>query len=384
MEKDKYIIKANEIHNGRYDYSYLPSVFKCTDKIDIKCKEHGFFKMIARNHINNKQQCPICANLKRSKNKKYDFETFVKKANEKHNNKYEYIKESYTKCSDLVEIKCKKCGNIFKQQGTQHLSGCGCSYCNPPHKKLTTEEFINQISKSHPNIELLSNYNGNKKYITVRCVIHDYIFDTKPNWLKKGCNCIKCYNQKRGDKLRFNIDEIIKQLNVIHNNKYQYPFIENEYVNNKTKLTIICPEHGEFKQTLNKHLNFKQGCPFCNESHMEKEIQNLLPNTIRQKKFEWLGQQSLDFYLPEYNIAIECQGEQHFKPIKHFGGKNGYDKRILLDENKQKLLNEHNIQIYYIIPQKYYNIALTNLKHIYNKENSLIFEKILKSHKNIL
>ena len=39
-----------------------------------------------------------------------------------------------------------------------------------------------------------------------------------------------------------------------------------------------------------------------------------------QKRFIWLGKQSLDFYLPKYNIAIECQGEQHFKPVD-FGGK---------------------------------------------------------------
>ena len=42
---------------------------------------------------------------------------------------------------------------------------------------------------------------------------------------------------------------------------------------------------------------------------------------IEQKKFkDWLGAQSLDFYLPEYNIAIECQGLQHYKPVD-FAGK---------------------------------------------------------------
>lgn len=40
----------------------------------------------------------------------------------------------------------------------------------------------------------------------------------------------------------------------------------------------------------------------------------------KQKKFNWLGRQSLDFYLPKYNIGIECQGEQHYKPVD-FGGK---------------------------------------------------------------
>ena len=38
----------------------------------------------------------------------------------------------------------------------------------------------------------------------------------------------------------------------------------------------------------------------------------------KQKKFEWLGRQSLDFYLPEYNVAIECQGIQHFTDKTRF------------------------------------------------------------------
>ena len=60
----------------------------------------------------------------------------------------------------------------------------------------------------------------------------------------------------------------------------------------------------------------KTGCPFCKESHLEKERCNILnKNNIifeRQKRFDWFGLQSLDFFLPKYNIANECQGRQHF------------------------------------------------------------------------
>ena len=79
MNREEYIEKAKIIHDGKYDYSHLPLTFKCTDRIPIICPLHGEFLMIARNHINNKQQCPICANNKRSYNKTYDFETFVKR-----------------------------------------------------------------------------------------------------------------------------------------------------------------------------------------------------------------------------------------------------------------------------------------------------------------
>ena len=69
---------------------------------------------------------------------------------------------------------------------------------------------------------------------------------------------------------------------------------------------------------MNKH-----GCPLCRKSKLEIEVENLL-NTLNiryeyQKQFDWLNfakPQSLDFYLPDYNIAIECQGDTHFAHFK--------------------------------------------------------------------
>lgn len=57
-------------------------------------------------------------------------------------------------------------------------------------------------------------------------------------------------------------EEFITRSNNIHNNKYDYSKVE--YVNNKTKVCIICPEHGEFWQTPKNHL-LGQGCPICGE-----------------------------------------------------------------------------------------------------------------------
>ena len=54
-----------------------------------------------------------------------------------------------------------------------------------------------------------------------------------------------------------------------------------------------------------------------------------------QKRFKkWLGGQSLDFYLPDYNIGIECQGIQHFKNDKMYNKLEEVQNR---DERKKKL-----------------------------------------------
>ena len=56
-------------------------------------------------------------------------------------------------------------------------------------------------------------------------------------------------------------DEFIKKANIIHNNKYDYSKVI--YKNNKTKIIIICPIHGEFLQRPSHHLR-NQNCPKCN------------------------------------------------------------------------------------------------------------------------
>ncbi len=55
----------------------------------------------------------------------------------------------------------------------------------------------------------------------------------------------------------------------------------------------------------------------------------------------------LDFFLPEYGIAIECQGGQHFFPSELFGGEEEYKITIERDKAKKKLCDDHNIKILY-------------------------------------
>lgn len=59
-------------------------------------------------------------------------------------------------------------------------------------------------------------------------------------------------------------EDFITKATKIHNGKYDYSKVE--YVNTKTKVCIICPEHGEFWQTPRDHLSGR-GCPLCAKNH---------------------------------------------------------------------------------------------------------------------
>ena len=128
-----------------------------------------------------------------------------------------------------------------------------------------------------------------------------------------------------------------------------------------------------------KHLQ-GQGCSYCNESRLEKEIAAYLTDNsidfIRQQKFDWLKHKkplSLDFYLPKYNIGIECQGEQHYEPIEKFGGDEEY--KIIVERDKIKLneCNENGVKLLYYT--KYKNVEGND---IYRNKTNLI--KVIKKY----
>lgn len=169
----------------------------------------------------------------------------------------------------------------------------------------------------------------------------------------------------------------IEKAKKVHGDKYDYS--KTVYINAKTPLIVTCKKHGDFYVIPNKHTSGnKTGCPKCAESKLETEIRVFCENNNikyeQQKRFSWLGLQKMDFYLPDYNIAIECQGTYHFEP--RYSVKTD-DKEMLMenllsqiqrDELKNELSNENNVKILYYIPENL--MKNTKISKIYTNENS--------------
>lgn len=221
-------------------------------------------------------------------------------------------------------------------------------------KKMTFQDFITLYNKKYNdrNFEFdESTFIDSHTPMRVICKKHGEFWKSPKNILKY--NCKKCSYELRGKGFRLTTDEFIKKAIEVHGDKYDYSKVI--YEQTKKKVDIICNIHGIFRQNPNDHLSGK-GCPFCNESHLEKATEKILKinniNFIRQYSPIWLGKQSLDFYLPDYNLAIECQGKQHF-------GLSGWDIDqdliISLDIKKYNICNENNVNITYITEEKYLN-----------------------------
>ena len=92
-------------------------------------------------------------------------------------------------------------------------------------------------------------------------------------------------------------------------------------------------------------------CPKCSPKRSKGEIfiSNYLKNKgikfIPQFRFQEEPKLSYDFYLPEYNLLIEYQGQQHYEPVEHFGGEEKFRIQQERDKKKRKMAQEKNIEL---------------------------------------
>ena len=121
MNNESFIKKAKSIHGDRYDYSKVEYVDN-KKEVCIICCEHGEFWQKPKNHLSG-YGCPICSGRKKMRTA-----DFVKRAIDKHGNKYDYSKAEYKGNTEKVCIICPEHGE-FWQQASSHLKGAGCPKC---------------------------------------------------------------------------------------------------------------------------------------------------------------------------------------------------------------------------------------------------------------
>lgn len=357
ITKDDFIKRCQKIHGEKYDYSKVE--YHCiTEKVCIICPTHGEFWQRPHDHLRG-QGCPKCAN-----NVLYDVQNFIEKAKQVHGDKYDYSKVEYVNSHTKVCIICPIHGE-FWQIPSKHLRGEGCAYCSGNVVK-TTEEFVTQLYKIYGDkydYSKVKYVNSNTK-VCIICPIHGEIY-VNPTIFLRGHGCVKCMRPYKN----MTQEEYINEFNKIHHNKYIY---ENVNINNK-KIEVICPIHGSF--FVSPYLHFKGiGCPKCKSSHLEREIRSILNKHQieyeEQKKFTWLGKQSLDFYLLQFNIAIECQGRQHFEMVNTFGGEKQFHITQVRDKVKKELCENNDVKLLYYTNIKEFDIFLG--EKLLKNENELL------------
>ena len=231
-------------------------------------------------------------------------------------------------------------------------------------KRKSNDEFIREAQSIHHNKYDYSKveYANNKTKVCIVCPEHGEFWQTPSDHLN-GKGCPQCAGNVRCDK-----DTFVEKAKHIHNNRYDYSKVE--YVNAHTKVCIICPEHGEFWQTPNNHLN-GNGCPLCKNRKIGDGLRDTVEDFTKKSNeihditdcLKALSPQQrnreIDVYIPSLKLGIEYNG------LHWHSERLGKDKNYHLD--KLNKCNEQDIKLIQIFEDEWINhreICESKLKQI--------------------
>lgn len=242
--------------------------------------------------------------------------------------------EEYKTARTKLKVTHITCGYEWEVAPYSLLSGYGCPKCGAKKaiKKRTKThvQFVEEMKVTHPDIEVLGEYKTTDTKIKVRHTCgHEW--EATPANLLYGKGCPKCAAKIRGRNRRKSHSEFVAEM------KGKQPDIEvlGKYITDSTKLKVRHNCGYVWESTPNSLLS-GAGCPKCASSKSEKYLAKLFKEKtipyISQVRVEGTLRRKLDFYLPEYDLYIECNGEQHYKKIEYFHkSKNDFIHQILRD-----------------------------------------------------
>lgn len=248
---DRFLKQSIKKYNNKfsYDLNSLKTCINFSDEFTCICPIHGRFVTTIDQHIRG-IGCKECNQIQRLNTQK---EKFIKKWTEKFPH-LDYTAVEYINNTTDVNIRC----SIHGMFSVKPCNFRGCSCCNN-NTYYDRDTFILQSLKVHGNTYSYENVVYQSHYIPViiNCKIHGS-FEQKPSIHVRGSGCQQCSK----DRNRTSWDDLVTQLNKIHNNQYSYIYSDN-YL---SMITMVCKLHGEHTASTGNH---KAGskCPKCSNKY---------------------------------------------------------------------------------------------------------------------
>lgn len=245
----------------------------------------------------------------------------------------------------------------------------GCQYCCG--KNYPSWYIKQEIETKYPEYEVISEYSGMNKTLKCYCKLHKLEFEHDAKYiLYEGQGCSECSHIRRSNAFRLSNEEIIERVHEAN------PDIEiadiNTYKSFYDSLLFRCKKCGEeWYSTFGNLTINKSRCPYCSRniskgeekiiSYMQKAKLNYYPQYAfpdckykNPLKFDMAILDSDDQLLG----LVEYQGEQHYTPVKYFGGEEQLKENKLRDSIKREYCVQNNIPLLEIPYWEYDNVDL--------------------------
>lgn len=346
------------------EYTVLGQYVNSNEKIRFKHNICGNkYDAVAGGFLQGRR-CPYCFGTHRKTK-----EQFQKELNELRPNEFEVIGE-YINAHTPILAKHKVCNKTYKVIPHSILKGAYCRYCSNRFTK-TENDFVDELySVTGNEYSLVGKYINMSTKTKIKHNICGFEWLVKPTqFITCGSRCPNCYARN----IKKTHEQFVKEVHELVD--YEYSVL-GTYVNMFTKIRMKhnkCGHEYEVRPCDFEH-NMSR-CPICKISKGEYEISKVLDsNGIKYESQKWYDglvsdnnkHLSYDFFLPDYNLLIEYQGQQHEYAVDWFGGEEKFIRQKEFDKQKREYAKSHNIKLLEIW---YYDFK--NIDKILTKELKL-------------
>ena len=267
--REQIIDKFRSVHGEKYDYKDV-KYLTMHDKVCIICPEHGEFYQEPRSHLKG-QGCPVCGKIKRAKSKTDTNDSFIKKAKNKHGDKYEYNEVEYVNNLTKIKVNCLKHG-IFLIRPDMLLQGHGCPICKKETLSLRFKrknDILSQITTFIKSIDNDIEYN---------------IIDDNEIFCNEYGICIKVLDINKDNEINFpNRKHHLERTKKYEERGLQIIQIySDEWFNKqeicKSRLCNLFEKNNVriyARKCIIKEIDNKTGKKFCDENHIQGGINSL-------------------------------------------------------------------------------------------------------------
>lgn len=306
------------------EYTVIGKYINMRTKIKMKHNKCEHIYEVRAESFLGGDRCPYC-----SSNTRKTTEWFKQKVTEMYGNEYTVLGE-YVTSKDKIKIMHNVCGNIWYPIASQFVQGIShCPKCSRVNKgenrRSNIEDLYQRLNIIHKGkLEFdLSNYRNQKSRVKYHCNVCSYSGEMAINNALGGHGCSHCANLHRNDNTRLSIPKLKEAIKQMYPNG-EYELLSNYYHNSYTKLTFKHTKCGNnFVTTWNAFRSSGVGCPKCQASTGENKVMQYLNTHEIDYQYAYLipdlkDQKSLhfDFWLPQYQVAIEYDGIQHYIPTQ--------------------------------------------------------------------
>jgi len=280
------------------------------------------------------------------------------------------VLDPFTGAKNPVTIRCNKCQHIYYyNRGTTLYSSRRkyfCPLCN-------SESVKSMVEACEKNDITIIKYGDN---VTSQWPLHcnrcNRDFERMPsNWLKKECPyCGTPINQISKEQYQKRIDDAFGE--------GEFEILDEVPSSKRITVKHKC---GFIRKTQPGALINSKGCPRCGGTLSRGE--QLIATYLNEHNITFQSQEKLkdsmqrfDFFLPQYNLAIEFNGKQHYEPIDIFGGELRFKEQQEFDKKKAEYCQNNGIELFIISYKdiKKIDILLNNLFKRFNDQSKDVEE----------